>query len=540
MEMPVAASPDTLPEPKAEFEMDSAGAENAQDVLTGFRLSLLFFAVLLVAFLMALSGSILAQATPTITTHFHSLDDVGWYGTAYLLANCSLLPLCGKIYENYSLKYTFVVFVGLFEIGSLLSGTSTSSNMLIFGRAIAGMGGAGIINGAISIITAVAPIHKRPILVGFLMSVSAIGAVTGPLIGGVVTEQVSWRWCFYINVIGGGATMVLILLIRMPTRMSKPKTETSLKSTLIALDLVGFAIFEPACLMFLLAIWWGGVTYPWKSPNIIGLFCGSFVFICLFVAWEYHRGDAAMIPLSIVRQRVVFFSCCTSLLQIGPLTMLTYYLPIWFQAVKGASPTESGIMILATVVAQILFAPIAGILVSRIGYYTPFALFGSVLTTIGTGLYSTFTPSTSTANWIGYQILTGAGRGMAIQQPITATQANLPATQANIGSALVLFFQYLGATLFITFGQTVFISRLGPSLSTFAPSVNASDVMSIGATELRQAFSGAELDEVILAYNQALTQTFYLATAGGAVAFLTSWGLGWKSVKKSKPPVAGV
>ncbi|MCJ1383359.1 hypothetical protein MMC17_006472 [Xylographa soralifera] len=220
--------------------------------------------------------------------------------------------------------------------------------------------------------------------------------------------------------------------------------------------------------------------------------------------------------------------------------MLGYYLPIWFQAVKDASPTESGIMILATVVAQIFSAPIAGILVSRIGYYTPFALFGSVLTTIGTGLYSTFTPSTPTANWIGYQILTGAGRGMAIQQPITATQANLPAAQANIGSALVLFFQYLGATLFIAFGQTVFISRLGNNLSTFAPSVNASDIMNIGATELRQEFSGAELEGVILAYNQALTQTFYLATGGGALAFLTSWGLGWKSVKKAKPSVAGV
>ena len=167
---------------------------------------------------------------------------------------------------------------------------------------------------------------------------------------------------FYINLIGGGATMVLMLLIRMPTQVSKPKAETSLKSTLIALDLVGFAIFEPACLMFLLAIWWGGVTYPWKSPNVIGLFCGSFVLTCLFVAWEHHRGDAAMIPLNIVRQRVVFFSCCTSLLQIGPLNMLNYFLPIWFQAVKDASPTESGIMMLATVVSQILVAPIAGIL----------------------------------------------------------------------------------------------------------------------------------------------------------------------------------
>ena len=156
--------------------------------------------------------------------------------------------------------------------------------------------------------------------------------------------------------------MVLMLLIRMPPQVSKPKVETNFKSTLIALDLVGFALFEPACLMFLLAIWWGGVTYSWNSPNIIGLFCGFLVFICLFVAWEYHKGDAAMIPLNIVRQRVVFFSCCTSLLQIGPLTMLSYYLPIWFQAVKDASSTESGIMMLATVIAQILFAPIAGTL----------------------------------------------------------------------------------------------------------------------------------------------------------------------------------
>ena len=156
--------------------------------------------------------------------------------------------------------------------------------------------------------------------------------------------------------------MVFIFFIRVPSGNLQANTEKSLKSTLVALDLIGFAIFEPACLMFLLAIWWGGVTYPWKSATIIGLLCGSFVTICLFIAWEHHRGDTAMIPLSIVRQRVIFFSGCTSLLLMGPLIMISYYLSLWFQAVKNASPTDSGLMILSTVISQILFAPIAGIL----------------------------------------------------------------------------------------------------------------------------------------------------------------------------------
>lgn len=147
--------PDTITSPPQD-------EEEAASYLTGLTLLSVVVSLVLVIFLMMLDTSIVATAIPRITTQFHSLEDVGWYGSAYLLANCALQPLAGKIYKEFSYKWAFLWFFGLFEVGSLLCGVATSSNMFIIGRAVAGLGCAGLINGALSIIAASVPLTKRP------------------------------------------------------------------------------------------------------------------------------------------------------------------------------------------------------------------------------------------------------------------------------------------------------------------------------------------------------------------------------------------
>lgn len=166
-----------------------------QEYLSGFPLIILMVSMTLVAFLMLLDISIIATAIPRITSQFHSLDDVGWYGSAYLLANCSLQPLTGKIYTHCNSKYTFLSFMALFELGSLLCGVAVSSKMLIVGRAVAGMGASGIMNGALTIISASFPMDRRPLITGIVLSFSQIGTILGPLLGGVLTQYTTWRWC---------------------------------------------------------------------------------------------------------------------------------------------------------------------------------------------------------------------------------------------------------------------------------------------------------------------------------------------------------
>jgi hypothetical protein len=190
------------------------------------------------------------------------------------------------------------------------------------------------------------------------------------------------------------------------------------------------------------------------------------------------------------------------------LLLLTYYLPVWFQVIKGVGPQISGVMTLPTMISQALSAVIAGKLVSKIGYYTPFALGGSMLASIGSGLMTTFVPSTSTGKWIGYQIMTGVGRGMVLQMPLTAINDLLSSDDIASAVAVLIFCQYFGGALFLALGQTVLLARLGPALQSFAPNVRADEVINAGATNIRAVIPAAELAGVLLAYNRALTQTF--------------------------------
>ncbi|KAJ9306058.1 hypothetical protein DTO217A2_4530 [Paecilomyces variotii] len=370
--------------------------------------------------------------------------------------------------------------------------------MLIAGRAVQGIGGAGLLNGAFTTIAAAAPKDKKAMLVGAGMGISTLGSVIGPLIGGAFTQHVSWRWCFYINLPPGGLAILILSMLSIPEQMEKRPVWINLKNIVTEeLDLIGFALFAPACVMFLLAMIWGGTTYPWRSSTTIGLFCGAFATLLM-----------------------------------GAVLLLSYYLPIWFQVVKNASPTMSGVMILPTAIAQILGAVLAGKFVELIGYCTAWALFGCTLSSIGAGLMTTFLPSTGAGPWIGYQILMGIGRGSVIQMPITAIQNLLPAQDVAIASSQVFFFQYLGGAIFLAVGETIFTNGLRSSLQTYAPNFDAQTIINAGASGVRTTAPPADLAAVLLAYNHALVHTFYLALGGSAASFLTSFGMGWQRIPR--------
>ncbi|KAH7326980.1 MFS multidrug transporter-like protein [Rhexocercosporidium sp. MPI-PUGE-AT-0058] len=503
--------------------------------LTGFKLHILTFGLTLAAMLMMLNASIVATAIPEISKHYKSIEDIGWYGSVYLLTNCSMQPLSGKLYTIYSLKWTFLTFLGIFELGALVAAASISSTMFIVGRAIGGIGGAGLMNGALTIIASAAPITKRPMLVGIIMSVSVVGQALGPLIGGAFTQYASWRWCFYINIPAGAITGLVLCFIEVPDERKKYKTHKTLTELFFGLDLIGFSLFAPACIMFLMALQWGGIKHAWDSAMILGLFCGSFVTAAVFAFWEQRQGKDAMIPTGMIKRRIVYSSCLTAMLQMGSLLLITYYLPIWFQSVKKVGPTMSGVMILPTFLAQIPAAAISSILITRLGYYLPWAMGGSAITTIGSGLMGTFELHTSQVEWVMYQILTGVGRGLVLQIPIIATQSILAPSEISTGSALVVLFQLFGGAIFICCGQTIFTNRFQAGLLRYAPEVDAGEVVRWGVARLNLAVPEQSLDHILQAYNYALIRTFYLGVAGSFVAFFTSIGMGWKSLKTVKP-----
>lgn len=234
--------------------------------------------------------------------------------------------------------------------------------MFIGGRVVAGLGAAGVFNGAFTIISSSVPLNKSPMYTGILAGITQLGIVAGPLIGGVLTEHVSWRWCFYINLPVGGAAVVLFAFISIPEIVKKESFSLDLvRRVLPDLDLIGFALFAPAAVMFLMALQFGsGNTYAWNSATVIGLLCGAGVMVLVFIGWETRMGDRAMIPGSMLRKRIVWSSCVFGSALMCCSIVASNWLPTYFQAVKGEGPTMSGVHILPGILSALLFVVVTG------------------------------------------------------------------------------------------------------------------------------------------------------------------------------------
>lgn len=505
----------------------SKESEDEPEYLEGMKLHLLVLSLLLVVLLMTLDTSIVSTAVPRITDSFHTIADIGWYGAAYLFTNSTFQPMAGKIYTFFPMKLSFIAFITIFELGSLLCATSVSSAMFIIGRAVAGIGSSGLVNGALTIVGSASRPEKKPMLMGLIMAMAGAGQLLGPLIGGALTEKTTWRWCFYINLPCGALTLLFLILIKFPTNLPRRKIGNVIKD----FDLIGFIIFTPAVIMLMMALQWGGVTYAWSSAVIISLLTISGVMLIALVFWERHAASNAMFPPALLKLPVFSFSCATGFCAGGTILILLYYLPLWFQTVRSASPITSSIDTLPTFISSLIFAVVNGILCPRfIPYLTPFAIAGGIFGALGTGCMATFTPTTNTGVWVGLQILNGAGRGFVMQSPVQTVQLHISRADLPVGTAVVSFFQFFGGALLLALAQTLFGNLLRNALVRDAPGVDADAIVRNGATDLLKIVPVGQVENVKLAYNDAITKTLILSAGISAVGVFFAFGMGWKRV----------
>ncbi|KAL3300166.1 major facilitator superfamily transporter [Colletotrichum asianum] len=499
------------------------------DYPTGMKLGLIVLALCLSVFVMALDNSIIATAIPRITDEFNSLNDVGWYGSAYLLTTASFMLLFGKLFTFFSIKWFYLLAIALFELGSLVCGTAPSSIALIVGRAIAGIGGAGIYVGSLIILTYSVPLEKRPIYTSFVSSMWGISNVAGPLLGGLFTDSLSWRWCFLVN-LPIGAVTVLVILIFFPDPVRKVAKE-GWRTRLIQMDPIGNLLFMPAIICLLLALHWGGVTYSWKSSRIIALLFIFGTAMTSFIYIQYRNQDNATVPPRIFRKRSVWSSAFYAFNLGAAFLLSVYFLPIWFQSVKGASAVNSGVMNLPMLGGVVIFSLVAGALVTLWGYYTPWMILGSMLMAIGYGLISTFKPHTPAGLWIGFQIIAGTGVGFGMQQPLMAVQVVLDAADVPTGTAIIIFSQTIGGAIFVAIGQMAFTNKLVDSVRENVPDIDPATVIASGVTAVRENLTPELLRGIAYAYSDALAQAFLVSAVTASVTIVGALFVEWKSVK---------
>lgn len=236
------------------------------------------------------------------------MEDIGWYGSAFFLTLASFQSMWGKAYKYYSLRLVFIASIALFEVASLVCALASNSLSLVIGRAIQGAGGAGLTGGCYTITAFVVRPAKVPIIIGLLGSTFSLASVVGPLLGGVFSESVTWRWCFYINLPIGGVALLTMLLFQAPGH-SKNHIKMGFKETVINFDLPGLVLLLCSLTCFFLALQWGGVSREWSSGTIIALLV---LWVVLTIAWlcvEWYQGDKALVAPRILHRRAIA-SCC--------------------------------------------------------------------------------------------------------------------------------------------------------------------------------------------------------------------------------------
>ncbi|KAF5861545.1 hypothetical protein ETB97_012871 [Aspergillus alliaceus] len=396
---------------------------------SSLRITAILSALNLVLFVAALDQTIVATSIPTISASLHSAAGYTWIGGAYLLANAAAAPLWAKFSDIWGRKPALLGAVVIFAIASLIAALSRNMSTLIAARALQGTAGGGLMQ---------------------LVAIT-ISDLFSPLVGGALTEHVSWRWCFWINLPVCGLSFILLLVL-----LDVHNPRTKLRDGMKAVDWFGTMSILAVALLLLLGLDFGGAIFPWNSPKVICLIVFGTMMIGFFVFSQKRLAKYPLMPLGIFNtwsNNATFLVAFThSMVAMG----IEYYLPLFFQSVKQASPLRSGLLILPMMVVEAATDVISGILIHQTGRYRELTCAGLAFMTLGTGLYIYLGVDTTVGTIIGFEIIGGIGTALLFQTPMIAIQNTVSQADTASATATLSFIRNLGTSLSLVLGGLVF------------------------------------------------------------------------------------
>lgn len=460
--------------------------------------------------LAALDQTIVATALPTVVADLGGAGHQSWVVTSYLLASTISTAIVGKLGDLFGRKVVFAAAVVFFLVGSVLCGIASSMEMLVASRALQGIGGGALMVTATALIGEVIPLRDRGRYQGALGAVFGVTTVIGPLLGGYFTDHLTWRWAFWINV-PIGIVVLVVALATIPAlgRRTRP-----------VIDYAGIVLIGLGASGLTLATSWGGSTYAWSSPVIIGLFVGSAAALALFVRVEL-RAEEPVLPIRLFASPVFTVCCVLSFIvgfaMLGALT----FLPTFMQFVDGVSATESGLRTLPMVGGLLLTSMGSGILVSRTGRYKIFPVVGTAVMVLGFVLLSQMDAATPVWQQSAYLFVLGTGIGMCMQVLVLIVQSTASFADLGVATSGVTFFRTIGSS----FGAAIF----GSLFANFLDSRIAGALAAAGAPpaaaqspQVLHQLPDAVAAPIVTAYSDSLGLVFLCAAPVAAVGFLVA------------------
>ncbi len=515
-----------------EADVSSVAASASERGDSKHPVAVVFTGLMLVLLMASLDQTIVSTALPTIVGDLGGLNHISWVVTAYLLAQTVVTPLYGKLGDLYGRKLMLQVAMALFLVGSALSGLAQNLDMLIAFRAVQGLGGGGLIVGAQASIGDVVSPRERGRYQGLFGAVFGVASVIGPLLGGFLTSDLSWRWIFYVN-LPIGVVAFLVLAATLPSQHEQIRHK---------IDYLGTALLAAAVSAVVLECTLGGTTYKWGSTFTILLGVGSLALIVAFIFAERAAAEPVL-PLRLFSNRVFSVTSAMGFVVGFALFGSITYLPLFLQVVNGASPTGSGLQLLPLMGGLLITSIGSGQIITRTGHYKPFPIAGTAVMVVGLLLLSGMSASTSRLASSAFMFVLGLGLGSVMQVLVLAVQNAVEYRDLGVATSGATLFRSIGGSVGTAVLGSVFSSRLASELTRTLPASAAATAKQSSLSENPAALKRLPAPihtGYVHAFTNSLSTVFEVGAAVAAVAFLLSWALEERPLRDSVAAGTGV